>query len=157
MGPYGYYDPDVSFFLGMNVLNGAVGWSILIYAVLVYLSLTIWKDQINRLDRMGVAARLLGLAFVLPVVTALLAFLVTVITFNLAGGRDGDVLGVIVGLIGGGGSALALLASGIFFLVAILPGKESDGALRAFLQPPVPPLKREASVPAQPVKEPWED
>lgn len=157
MGPYGYYDPDMSFFLGLNVLNGALGWGILIYAVLVFLSLTIWKSHIARLDRMGHAAKLLALAFVLPVLTAVVAFLVTVIIFNLAGGRDGDVLGVIVGLIGAAGSALALLASGIFFLLAILPGKETNAAQRTFANPPAPPLKREATVPAQPAKEPWED
>jgi hypothetical protein len=157
MGPYGYYDPDVSFFLGMNVLNGAVGWGILIYAVLVYLSLTIWKSHINRLHRMGFAARLLGLAFVLPVFTALLALLVTIVTNNLAGGPEGEVLGVVVSLIGGGGSALSLLASGILFLLSILPAREMGAQERPFGIPPVPSLKSSAATTAQPVKEPWED
>ncbi len=109
-----YYNYDFVY-LVFGTLAGVVGWSLITYFVMVWMSLTVWRRHIANPRLMARAAYMLvGLVFLSVIFSV--GMIVTSANFFL---RDRDFWQMLLNLGAAATGMVLLAASFIFFLLAI--------------------------------------
>jgi len=135
-----YYNPDFYIYFA-NSVAGVAGWFLIVWLVMIWISMTVWKQHVPSLEMMGWSVRLfIGFAAIPPIL--LVSNLLLLSSQSLL--FDSSVVPIINFVIAAVGFLL-FIASFICFLLALVPRKPSGNAGQ-----PATGLKTA-------VKEPWED